>query len=349
MEFGSSYELNLNNVLKNNYVDTFSPLNYCFFSSGRIAIKHILNQVYLKNKTQIFIPNYLCEEVYKCFEDDHSFNEYILDDDLNYRKGFEHIKFKNKKTIIFISNYYGLTDESKLFEQLKPLKEKYDITIIYDITHSLFSPNINPLVDFYIASIRKWLPIPDGAIIFSKQPVINNGQETCDDIVSNFVHASILKSFYVKSEKKEDCINKKYRSLFIKSENDLANVEAGTISSYSKIMFKNYNIQLMKKRRSNFIYLAKHIKNKYIKLIYNKLYFKEQIPFVLPIVCDTRDDLRSYLSNNNVYCAIHWDQDYKQGKNTHNISTKILSIPIDQRYSIKDMKLLCKIINSYGR
>lgn len=73
------------------------------------------------------------------------------------------------------------------------------------------------------------------------------------------------------------------------------------------------------------------------------------IPFSMPILCKNRNELRKYLIENKVYCAIHWNQDFMSEKvGERDISNSILSLPIDERYTTKDMKILAKIINKFG-
>lgn len=52
---------------------------------------------------------------------------------------------------------------------------------------------------------------------------------------------------------------------------------------------------------------------------------------------------------NQVYCAIHWDQSFMSDDvKNEQLSNQILSIPIDERYSEKDMNDLAEILNKFG-
>ena len=52
---------------------------------------------------------------------------------------------------------------------------------------------------------------------------------------------------------------------------------------------------------------------------------------------------------NQVYCAIHWNQDFMpESAKKEELSNQILSIPIDERYTSEDIKLLAKILNKFG-
>lgn len=342
MEFGSNYHFNLN---IGDGIDFKKKLksHYYFFASGRMAISFIIERLNLKT---IYIPNYLCEQVYKCF-DRLTKKFYTLTDKLEYDCGLERIE---EGSIIFLSNYFGLSDESNILKLLKEeKKKKKNIIVVYDITHSLFSINNSDIVDYYIASFRKWFSIPDGAFINCDKIFKLNYERISDELVKEFIYASILKLLYIKSQNKIVEINEKYRNLFIDSENKLSKINGYfNISLFSEIYINNINSDVLERRKDNFNFLKNEIKNDKIKLIFNQVE-GDKIPFLMPIKCKERDKLKKYLMEHQVYCAIHWDQKFMSDKvKKLEISEQILSIPIDDRYTISDMKLLVKIINNFG-
>ena len=344
MEFGSNYQFSshfgnskkINRVLKNNCY---------FFTSGRIAIKFICENSGLKN---IYIPNFLCEEVYNCFEGlEKEF--YQLSDKFEYLKGLENIK---DNSIVFISNYFGLSDETVFLKILEKEKQtEKNLVVIYDITHSLFAARNSDVVDFYVASVRKWLPIPDGAIVSCDKNFNIDFAKAPEEMVKDFIYASVLKLLYVNSNKKDDNLNKEYRKLFVDCEEKLAEIKGYcAISDYSKNYIENFNEELLiSRRRENYNLLAKSLTNPNINLCSDKCLQGEVIPFSFPIRCKKRDELRKYLIQNQVYCAIHWNQDYMpQNVKKVDLSEQILSIPIDERYTKKEIKVLAEIINKFG-
>jgi hypothetical protein len=51
---------------------------------------------------------------------------------------------------------------------------------------------------------------------------------------------------------------------------------------------------------------------------------------------------------NKVYCPVHWPQ--KRGcvsQESLSLSEQIITIPIDQRYSLKDVGLVAQLINRF--
>ena len=260
-------------------------------------------------------------------------------------KGLENIE---NNSIVFVSNYFGLSDESQILKLLENEKNSgKNIVVIYDITQSLFATKNSSVVDFFVASARKWLPIPDGAFVSCDQKFDADFERTPNEMVKNFVHASVLKFF----KKKTGYTPKEYRKLFVEAEEKLSQLKGfKQISEYSENYINNFDFSVLGQRKQNYNQLLKLLNNKNITPCFNEKIKGEKIPFTMPILCKNRDDLRCSLMQNQVYCAIHWNQDFmpNEAKNK-DYSEQILSIPIDERYSTEDMKVLAKILNKFGR
>ena len=342
MEFGSNYQfnthfgksINFSRVLKNNCY---------FFTSGRMAIKFVVEQLKFN---KIYLPNFLCEQVYNCFE---SLEKvfYYLSNEFSYEKGLESIE---DNSIVFVSNYFGLSDETKILEILENQKRTKNIIVIYDITHSLFTTKNSKVVDFYVASIRKWFPIPDGGLICCDNKFDIKFESASDEMIKNFVYASVLKLLYVNSNNKDEKLNKDYRKIFVECEENLSEIKGYCeMSDYSKNYIENYNISVLSQRARNYNTLSSKLNNKNIKLCFDNYLREVDIPFSMPILCKKRDELRKYLMENQVYCAIHWNQDFMSDDvRNEQLSHQILSIPIDERYSENDMNDLAEILNKFG-
>lgn len=262
MEFGSNYQfnthfgdsINFSRVLKNNCY---------FFTSGRMAIKFIVEQLKFD---KIYLPNFLCEQVYKCFDElDKKF--YILSDKFEYSKGLENIE---DNSIVFVSNYFGLSDETKILEILENQKRTKNIIVIYDITHSLFTTKNSKVVDFYVASVRKWFPISDGGLVCCDKKFDINFELVSDEMVKNFVYASVLKLLYVNSKNKAEKLNRDYRKIFVECEENLSDIKGYCeISDYSKNYIENYDISVLSQRTQNYNTLSSKLNNKNIKLCFD--------------------------------------------------------------------------------
>ncbi|HHQ4511306.1 TPA: hypothetical protein ACSPZ9_001668, partial [Aeromonas hydrophila] len=59
-----------------------------------------------------------------------------------------------------------------------------------------------------------------------------------------------------------------------------------------------------------------------------------------------RDEVRHELMRDSIYLAIHWPA-IEQSEN--NLSDKLLSLPLDSRYTKEDIERICNIINRVER
>jgi hypothetical protein len=223
--------------------------------------------------------------------------------------------------------------------------------ILEDVTHTLLSDfKRNELNDFYIASIRKWIGIPDGGFVSSKEKhTYKLEKETEFSIIRQ--NALIKKSEYIKTW--NESLKPEFLDLFEKAEDILDNdPQAYKIDSASESIFDNTNFnELIEKRRRNYSYLSETIQNnKNIKCIFPELP-DDTCPLFLPVYSDNRDKLQKYLIENKVFAPIHWPKpakvDPKKNPGSDNIRNNIISIPIDQRYSLAEMDKIAYIINKF--
>lgn len=344
MEIGSNIEMNLKEITscKVNYFDRiFKTLNCYYFSSGRGAINAIIGN--FSKSTRYFLPNFLCEDVFNCFKEK-NITFYNVSDNFFYQ--INNLNLAKQNNVFFVSNYFGLSDERALIKEIAALKRKYNIKIIYDITHSIFCSNLSDEVDFYVGSIRKWLPLPDSAIVASKFNLSVPKVKYEESFVEKYVYASLLKSLYLSKKEKDDNIKKIFKQLYFKCEEYIGNLKAPTlISDFSTIFIQKYDYNKMKIRVKNFNFLRRKLSNKLVEPIFS--HCKNKIPFVFPVYCEHRDSLRKVLEKNSIYCPVHWHQNFDINFNK-NIGEKILSLPIDERYGKKEINKIAKVVNSFG-
>lgn len=59
-----------------------------------------------------------------------------------------------------------------------------------------------------------------------------------------------------------------------------------------------------------------------------------------------RDQYRVFLENHNVYCPVHWPSPEQANPHVRDPSALLLTIPADQRYSLKDIDRIVEILLS---
>lgn len=320
-----------------------------FLRCGRDAIGYLAD--FLPKKTEIVLmPSYCCDSmvdpfifrgwkvIYYPINSDFSI-------DVNYLQSL--IK-KMKPDVILIMNFFGISNTINVVNIIK--QDNPELQIIEDITHILFDLDklCSQQVNYYVGSIRKWIGIPDGAIVISnnnKIPVINY-------VENNFVNLRRtglnLKEDYLHTN--SQTIKILFRKILLEAENSL---EKGKIpyciSPESQSILQNLNTASLKKARKwNAITLLQKLKTiPQISFPINIDRIYENTPFSIPIFISNRDEIQKEMAENGIYVAVLWplsDEARKISPISVEIENTILSIPIDQRYDFADMDNIFNVI-----
>lgn len=345
MELGSEYDINLNElyIKSNNLYHYLESYNYELFDSGRSALKHI---PFRKDKL-VLLPEFICESVTNCFLPENIIF-YKITEDLQIDLNDLSQKISNQVSTIYITHYFGSIQSAQILSSIRHMADDYNIMIIEDTTQSIFSVK-HIIGDYVIASIRKWLPLPMGGILYTKKehqlPNLDQINVSKDN---ERVYAMILKHLFLKE--KVNC-NPEYREIFTECEKrlDVSN-EVFQISDFSKYIISCVDIdELIVRRKKNYHFLVSELAKINLSPVCN--IDTNDCPFVLPLRVNNRDMFRNYLIEHKIYCAVHWPFDNFQSEH-RNMAKKnaetLISLPIDQRYGIKDMLYLRDIIFQYG-
>lgn len=341
MELGSEYDLNLNslNKEKNNFFHYFHKQKYVLFNSGRSAIKFLNIQ-----EGFVLLPEFICESVTNCFKPE-QIVFYKINEDFSIDFNDLLNKVCSKTSVVFLVHYFGKYNELKnLKNTIKSINT--NIKIIEDLTQSLFSWT-KTTEEYVIASIRKWFPIPNGGILIRQHDQNWNYTNIPRCKENTKAYAMILKNLYLNDNL--DC-NKEYRTIFSGCEQRLdTNGNIEKISNLSEYILECQNIiNIIKSRKENFRYLKSKLEPLGLRSAI-ELNLSD-CPFNYPIRVPNRDKLRNYLIENNIFCAVHWPFDnFKSSERNMGLrnSKELLSLPIDQRYTTKELDYLIEILSKY--
>ena len=345
MELGSEFNLSINDLIihKHNICEYLSDMDSVYFNSGRSALTYTYSMLMRDGK--VLLPEYLCESICTCFPID-KIVFYKLTKNMQVDLEDLNDKISNEVSVLFILNYFGIEQQNSLVEFVRDIKNKFDIIVVEDTTHSIFHKKIT-VGDYAIASIRKWMPVPDGGLLYFKKGTYHPdiSQLSSNKAVTKF-YAMVLKTLYLKDML--NC-NLLYRKIFELGERsfEIGNIEL--ISDISMYLLRCIDINDMtSKRASNFQYLKRELKKLDIPCAFDGI--NTTSPFVFPILVENRDEFRCYLNENNIYCAVHWPCDTYPEQNRvffRYISQHILSLPIDQRYGQEEMRYMVDVIKVY--
>lgn len=348
MELGSEFNLSLAKLNKADY-NLFTYLNgfsnVVYLDSGRSAIRYLTSQ--LSEQDEVLLPEFICESVINCFKKDKiSFYKvsanFVADvDDLRR-------KITTKTKIVFLMHYFGVLQPKGVLSEISDLAKKYGCVIIEDATHSLFTDK-NTIGDYVISSIRKWMPIPKGGILFVVRDKLHIQSLDLKKSTDNEkAYGMVLKDLFLKGIL--DC-NSEYRDIFVTCEEKLdEQSDIYQISDFSEYVASCIDItEIIEKRKKNYQYLSTKLER--LGVVSAIRMTEDACPLVFLLRLPERDSFRRYLMKNSIYCAVHWPSDgIMETDRLQAIrnSRELLSLPIDQRYDKEHMDYLVEVISKYG-
>ena len=216
--------------------------------------------------------------------------------------------------------------------------------VIRDATHSIFRPDMKG--DYIFGSLRKWAGFSAGAFVRKAAGAFRarcgiRPEDGYGDLRSR---AMAEKRAYI--EGRSD--SKAFLSVFSASHALLENAPTGPASAEDIYAARHMDGELIiKKRRENAAVLTEALPE---LTVFSKM-DPDSVPLFVPVIIGggKRDGLRKKLTENSVYCPVHWPlspvqrPDGKSGR----LYSEELSLVCDQRYSPEDMKKTVRLVREY--
>ncbi len=246
--------------------------------------------------------------------------------------------------IVLALNYFGIREG----QPWKRWREKVACVLLEDHSQDPFSDwSLNSTADYAFASLRKTLPIADGAILWSpKGLALPPTPEGCDwSGVEMKARAMIYKSEYLAGSGSE-ALKSKYRDLQLRGEAVMRKSKISAISKGSAAYLANGSPRAWREQRSR---NAHHIMTALSDVDDADFLFPDPpanaAPFTVPLVFSSereRDAVQSRFQKNRIYCPVHWVCQTAD-RDALNLSRRILSLPVDQRYTCSDMDRIAQV------
>jgi hypothetical protein len=227
-------------------------------------------------------------------------------------------------------NYFGHHD-SRLPVILETVRQHNGL-IVEDFTHNLFTDLFYG--DIALCSFRKTLESPFGALMLDPGKLVRVEATPYSRCEYLKLMARQLLAMFMKRCRLSKPV---YRQLFVENESCLDRLSV-TDDWVNRWFFNRlFRPEIKRIRRDNYRYLAERLGS--LRLLSDDdLYFT--MPIVLPDR-STRDRLRQELIRWRIYCPVHWETE------SHPLSERILSLPIDQRYRLTEMEIIVKSIERF--
>ncbi len=338
-------------VLPDGYFGSLGELGreIMYLRSGREALMMAGVAACDKKDKVILFPAYCCWSMSAPFEKvGYRVEYYRLNEDLTV--DLEYLKMllgRVKADAILTMNFYGSAKTDDAVVLMKQTNEK--IVVIEDFSHCTFSLKQihNPQVDIYVSSIRKSVGVCDGSIIVSHKPMPEQYiQEEVKDFADKRFVAQTYKRLYTWSKDQE--MKQSFLGTIRECEGIIDEFTAvRPISERAKKMLAQVNGEdIAFARRENMKHLWTKLNGK-VGMVPGLERCLDGSPFSLPILVDNRDEVQGKLARRGVYTQWLWplcDEAMAICPVSKNMNEKMLSVPIDQRFSWDDIEEMAEII-----
>jgi len=285
------------------------------------------------NIQKIYFPYYTCEVMLEPIIRNRVDIEYY-NIDQNFYPVFEFRELEEDSLFLY-TNYFGICESN--VNRILQEQKKFKFQLAIDNAQAFYSkvPNYERVYGFN--SVRKFFGVPDGSFLYGMKSsrFINELEfEDSTRLVSHLVGR----------------INKnanEYYSEFSTNDAIHSNLNVAKMSKITSIILGNLDFkEIRDKRNSNFIFLNEHLS------IINLLKLDTSNvngPLSYPLLLSNGSELREYLINNKVYIPKYWNNKkiISNGRVEKEFKDNIVSLPIDQRYSSKEMTHVIKLIQEY--
>lgn len=366
-EIGGDYHIPLSHLWGKNsgQHDAFLPkgtTNLLMFN-GRAVLRLILRSILkLGENDEVLLPAYLFDGLLEPFRESKvTIRFYKLNMDLTLDA--EDIKKKvNENTkVLLIMHYFGFPQP---VNQLREFRENNpSVMVIEDIVQSFLTSRLDKSLgtfgDFAFNCYMKFVPTPDGSLLIINRPVgdLNWSSEQVKRPASAWARYAAMnfKNLYINTKLVPKSL---YLRLFRYAARQLEEYSTfAPISWNAKRIINSFDYDsAIATRRRNFQYLLDNWNSNSIVPFYPALP-SSVCPMGFVVCAEDRDYVRKQLIKARIYCPVHWPttgnnpREFLPGEiatdefaNSWEISKKILMIPIDHRYGIKEMKYILEKI-----
>ena len=298
------------------------PAETCWFVSGRSALKAILAENHFKTAA---IPIWCCESMITPFMDSQIEVTFYIDK-------------LPQSDVALVMDHFGYSFEDSAYKE-------FDGIIIRDLTHSLLSkPHYD--ADYYFGSLRKWAGFWTGGFAwgFHNQIRYQSRDTEYNDYINLRKEAMSQKEKYMNGA----ISSKDYLNLLSQAESILDSLSISPAEERDIELAKRLDTDFIKaKRRNN----AEILKRAFSDNIIFKSLDKDDCPMFVPVRIKSRNELRAYLIQNEIYCPVHWpvSQFHQLNGSTKQLYEEELSLVCDQRYCAADMQRMVDTIHNFER
>jgi hypothetical protein len=322
------------------------PQPATLYVNGRAAMIAAWRQLAPNEDRRMWIPDYFCADVVEVLSDHGTIVRYA-DDPRWTAPEWESLAPVSGDVVLAV-NYFGVrqADVWREWQAAHPRDP-----VIEDHSHDPFSLWARgSRAAFAFASLRKTVPVPDGAVLWSPRQLLLPSAAAESQWFGSALKlaAMVIKADYLR-DRAAAPVKEQYRRFQIEGEARLIADETSAISPWSAALLSRGVPRAWRRRR------AANVGRLVARLTVAGASFKPlfaawpkgHTPFNVVLTFaskEGRDAARDALRRKAIYCAVHWPQPEHAPARVRDLAERILTVPVDQRYSRRDVDRVADVI-----
>jgi hypothetical protein len=315
--------------------------------SGRDALRQLIaHGMGRRGWRRLWVPDYFCQRVTASLVTPGLELAPYPDDPL---RAAPDLPDSRPGDAVLVMNYFGLRETV-----LAPSRDGVDI--VEDHSHDPWSAwAAASAADFCIASLRKTLPIPDGAALWSpaghQLPQAPELTEQRRRATATRLAAMVLKALYLDGH----AVDKSdFRALAVQAEDEMDEAGISGMSEVAAAVLRSFPVEAWRRARAaNHRVLAESLSPAaWAQVLVPAA--SAGVPFSCVVLVDSarrREGIRRRLISANVYPAVLWTLEepvLRVGDRALGLSRRVLSLHCDGRYGAADMERVGDLVLGSG-
>ncbi len=350
-EYGYEYDAALHSLLwkeTKGRIATDRLFGAICLRSGRDALKAIAREY---EPTDVFLPALACDSMVLPFRMyGHTIRYYRLNSDYTIDLDWLDGQLTENALFLFM-NYFGIQAIQDC--QLTRIKQTHPkLVFIEDRTHHLIWKSARTFKpDYTVASLLKWLNVPDGGLLWDFTTLRNSTFSEDMSFSETRLKAQCMRATYLQTGNEET--KTKYREIFSTVSDIIdSDLNPARMSAYAYALAANTDWNIIRTRRKeNASCLISILQEAGVPLIQEHAGISD---LYVAFLTDHRDSKQNDLSSKGIFNTIIWplaDEQKQTCRVAQYTQACMLAAPCDQRYTTDDMayigKEIVQIIGKY--
>jgi hypothetical protein len=318
------------------------PDGAVWFALGRHAVVSLLRRL---GTRRLWLPDYFCHEVARGWGE--TAEVVLYEDDPRWPEPNWETLTPGPRDAVLAVNYFGVRTGDPWFEW----RQANECVLVEDHAHDPASEWANASeADYAFSSLRKTLPVPDGAILWSPRGLAMPDQPAGGADGSELKLAAMLvKGEYLDSGVEQ--LKERFRRLQHDGEELLAGSSvAGASPATREALVRGVSLPWRARRSENTARLLGALHGWEAAEPLFTTWPADAAPLGAVLVfeeAEDRETVREALREAGVYCPVHWADAAESGsapERVADLARRILTIPTDWRYTAADMARVASLI-----